>query len=174
MEKIQNTQEATPEQSVEKTSGFQPSKEHAQERILNKKTLQVDEMKGIVEQLVEQNRQMQEQMKEVVGFKSETLLKSHGVDDDEVKELITQYQSNTGKSLEDILENPIVKQEIRAIKGRKRAELEGGQGSDGARSIEALVNNMTPEKYKSLDPETKRKVRQARNSTINANQTKSF
>ena len=154
METNPKDQAATTENVVEATEAknpnFKPSKEHALERINNKKDETIKEMQSQMEK-------MQNMVESLVSTQSETLLKSNGVEDDEAKELVEGFARRSGLTMNEVLADPIVKEKLRAIAGRKKAEQSSGQGADGTRSIESYIKSQTlPD-----DPELARQVRKA-------------
>lgn len=91
----------------------------------------------------EQIKRLEEEMKtlktNVEGRHVSNLYKEHGIEFEEQKEVLKEYQASTGKSLDDILSNSLVKKELSAIAGRKKAEGEQSQGGSGKQSLDYYI-----------------------------------
>lgn len=90
----------------------------------------------------------------VEGRHVSNLYKEHGIEFDEQKEVLKEYQANTGKSLDEILSNSLIKKELSAIAGRKKAEGEQEQGGSGKQSLDYYIRTGKMPK----DAETKRQL----------------
>lgn len=139
-------------QDKPKNPAFKPSKKHAKRRVSEK----MKEKDKTIEELNERIQKLEELQVETSKVNTLTLLKANGVEDDEAIDLITSYMETTGKSAEDVLKNPIVKKELKAINGRKKAEREGTQKSDGSKTLDYyLRTGEVPE-----DPKVRKQLRE--------------
>ncbi len=117
----------------------------------------------------ELRKSLEEEMKvlrtNVEGRHVSNLYKEHDIQFDEQKELLKTYQSNTGKSLDEILSSDLIKKELSSIAGRKKAEMESEQG--GAASQKSF-ETYAAEKAMPKDPKQKKEYMKWRRSQISA------